>query len=40
MDTDIGDKVVGGAEWLVFEKDSYPQVVEHPVSADWWPEGW
>jgi len=39
VDTDIGDKVVGGAEWLVFEKDPYPEVVEHPVRADWWPEG-
>lgn len=39
VDTDIGDKVVGGAEWLVFPENPYKEVVEHPVVADWWPEG-
>jgi len=39
VDTDIGDKVVGGAEWNVFEENPYLEVVEHPVVADWWPEG-
>ncbi|KAL8686758.1 MAG: hypothetical protein Q9218_006883, partial [Villophora microphyllina] len=38
VDTDIGDKVVGGAEWKIFEENPYPEAVEHPVDATWWPE--
>lgn len=39
VDTDIGDKVVGGAEWKTFKENPYTKVKEHPVEADWWPEG-
>ena len=39
VDTDIGDKVVGGAQWNTFLENPYPQPVDHPVEASWWPEG-
>ena len=39
VDTDIGDKVVGGACWNIFTENPYPEVVEHPTVATWWPEG-
>lgn len=39
VDTDIGDKVVGGANWNTFTENPYPKVVEHPMEATWWPEG-
>ena len=39
VDTDIGDKVVGGAEWKTFTENPYPEAKEHPMEADWWPEG-
>ncbi|KAK3167520.1 hypothetical protein OEA41_010647 [Lepraria neglecta] len=39
VDTDIGDKVVGGACWNTFTENPYPEVKEHPMEAMWWPEG-
>lgn len=39
VDTDIGDKIVGAAQWNVFTENPYPEPVEHPVDATWWPEG-
>ena len=39
VDTDIGDKVVGGANWNTFSENPYPRPVDHPMEATWWPEG-
>lgn len=39
VDTDIGDKVVGGANWNTFLDNPYPKPLDHPVDASWWPEG-
>ncbi|KAL8730064.1 MAG: hypothetical protein Q9181_004795 [Wetmoreana brouardii] len=39
VDTDIGDKVVGDIEWKILKQNPYPELVEHPVDATWWPEG-
>lgn len=39
VDTDIGDKVVGGACWNTFLENPYSQPMEHPLEATWWPEG-
>lgn len=39
VDTDIGNKVVGGAEWKLYPKNPYEEPVSHPVDATWWPEG-
>ena len=39
MDTDIGDKVIGGAEWKIFEENPYELTQEHPMEVDWWPAG-
>ncbi|KAL9129045.1 MAG: hypothetical protein Q9217_002415 [Psora testacea] len=38
VDTDIGDKIVGGACWNIYTENPHPKVVEHPLEADWWPE--
>lgn len=40
VDTDIGDRVVGGACWNTFLENPYPQPLDHPLEATWWPEGW
>ena len=39
VDTDIGDKVVGGANWNAFTENPYPEPLDHPMEASWWPEG-
>ncbi len=39
VDTDIGDKTVGAANWNTFTENPYPKPVDHPVEATWWPEG-
>ena len=39
VDTDIGDKVVGGACWHTFAQNPYPEGKEHPMEATWWSEG-
>ena len=39
VDTDVGDKVVGGACWNTFLKNPYLQPLDHPMEATWWPEG-
>ena len=39
VDTDIGGKVVGGACWNTFLENPYPQPLDHPMEATWWPEG-
>lgn len=39
VDTDIGDKVVGGACWNTYTENPYPEVKERPMEATWWPEG-
>ena len=39
VDTDIGDKVVGGACWNTFTEKPHPKPVDHPLEGDWWPEG-
>lgn len=39
VDTDIGDKIVGAAQWKMFTENPYPKPVEHPMEASWWPEG-
>lgn len=39
VDTDIGDKVVGAALWNTYTENPYPEYKEHPMEADWWPEG-
>lgn len=39
VDTDIGDKVVGVAQWNTYTENPYPEYKEHPMDADWWPEG-
>lgn len=39
VDTDIGDKVVGGALWNTFLENPYPCPADHPLEATWWPEG-
>ncbi len=39
VDTDIGDKIVGGACWNSFLENPYPQPIDHPLEATWWPEG-
>lgn len=40
VDTELGDKVVGGAEWLVYPEDPYKEGGGEEVVAGWWPEGW
>ncbi len=39
VDTDIGDKVVGAALWNTYTENPYPVFKEHPMEAEWWPEG-
>lgn len=39
VDTEIGDKVVGGACWNTFTENPYPEVKERPMEGTWWPEG-
>ncbi|KAL8994118.1 MAG: hypothetical protein Q9169_005831 [Polycauliona sp. 2 TL-2023] len=39
IDTDIGDKVVGAALWDTYTENPYLVYSDHPVEADWWPEG-
>ena len=39
VDTDIGDKVIRGACWNTFQENPYPQPINHPLEATWWPEG-
>ena len=39
VDTDIGDKVVGGACWNTYTENPYSVKKERPMVADWWPEG-
>lgn len=39
VDTDIGDKVVGGACWNTFTENPYPKPLDHPLEGTWWPEG-
>ena len=39
VDTDIGDKVVGVAQWNIYTENPYPEYKEHPLEAYWWPEG-
>ncbi|KAL8837532.1 MAG: hypothetical protein Q9170_002491 [Blastenia crenularia] len=39
VDTGIGDKVVGVALWNTYTENPYPVFKEHPVEAEWWPEG-
>ena len=39
VDTDIGDKVVGGACWNTFTENPYPKPMDHPLEGTWWPEG-
>jgi hypothetical protein len=39
VDTDIGDKVIGGANWNTFMENPYPQPIDHPLEGTWWPEG-
>lgn len=33
VDTDIGDKVIGGACWNTFQENPYPQPIDHPLEA-------
>ena len=39
VDTDIGDRVVGAALWNTYTENPYPVYKDHPMEADWWPEG-
>lgn len=39
VDTDIGDKIVGGACWNTYTENPYPKVLERPMEGTWWPEG-
>ncbi len=39
VDTDIGDKVVGGACWNTYTTNPYPEIREYPMEVTWWPEG-
>ena len=39
VDTDIGDRVIGGANWNIFTENPYVEKLSHPMEADWWPEG-
>ncbi|KAL8912043.1 MAG: hypothetical protein Q9171_002896 [Xanthocarpia ochracea] len=39
VDTDIGDKVVGAALWNTYTENPYPVYKDHPMEAEWWPEG-
>ena len=39
VDTDLGDKVIGGANWNTFTENPYPKALDHPLEGTWWPEG-
>lgn len=39
VDTEIGNKVIGAANWNTFTEAPYAKEGERPVEADWWPEG-
>ncbi|KAK4695262.1 hypothetical protein P7C71_g2459, partial [Lecanoromycetidae sp. Uapishka_2] len=39
VDTDIGDKIVGAAEWNKFVENPYTKRLDHPMEATWFPEG-
>lgn len=39
VDTEIGNKVIGAANWNTFTDNPYAKEVEHLVEANWWPEG-
>ena len=39
VDTEIGNKVVGAANWNTFAENPYATESQRSVEADWWPEG-
>lgn len=41
VDTEIGNRVVGAANWNVFEENPYGEAEDErrKAEADWWPEG-
>ena len=39
VDTDIGDKVIGGAFCHTFSENPYPRFLNHLLETIWWPEG-
>lgn len=41
VDTELGGKVVGAANWNTFTENPYTDERKrgHPMEAEWWPEG-